>query len=300
MLLNRIPTLPRTDIQLPSSLEPLKKIALNIYWSWHRDALDLFREIDPQRFDSGLSPVALLRESASIERLSRDAAYIAKVKKVAAELDDYLSAPDRTWDGLSHEHPVAYFCAEYGIHESFAQYCGGLGILAGDHCKEASDQHLPFIAIGCFYRLGYFRQSIDQDGRQEHIYTEFDFRDHPLERVANPADRSPLTVILDLPGRKLSVAVWRMAVGRVPLLLLDTNIPENNPEDRAITAQLYMLGRETRFLQELVLGAGGARALSMLGVKPGVYHMNEGHSALLLVERLRELVTHGVSWKQAC
>jgi starch phosphorylase len=300
MILNRIPTLPRTDLQLPSSLEPLKRIALNVYWSWHRDALDLLREIAPERFDAGATPVSLLRETASVHRLAADEEYVSRINRVAKELDAYLMAPDRHWKGLSHENPVAYFCAEYGIHESFAQYCGGLGILAGDHCKEASDQHLPFVAVGCFYRLGYFRQSIDQDGRQEHIYTEFDYRDHPLERVANPSDGKPLFVELDLPGRKLFVAVWRMAVGRVPLLLLDTNVPENSPEDRAITAQLYMLGRETRFLQELVLGVGGARALSILGIVPGVYHMNEGHSALLLVERLRALVTKGVGWKDAC
>lgn len=300
MTLNRIPTLPRTDIQLPSSLEPLKKIALNMYWAWRPEALDLFRQIDPTRFDAGTPPVALLREKASLESLSKNAAYLAEVKHVAAGLDAYLSATDRRWEGLSHDNPVAYFCAEYGIHESFAQYCGGLGILAGDHCKEASDQHLPFVGIGCFYRLGYFRQSIDQDGRQEHVYTEFDFRDHALERVANPSDGKPLVVELELPGRILKVAVWRVAIGRVPLLLMDANVPENTPEDRAITAQLYMLGRETRFLQEMVLGAGGARALSSLGIEPSVYHMNEGHSALLLVERLRDLVSKGAGWKEAC
>jgi len=300
MLLNRISTLPRTDLQLPFALEPLKKIALNMYWAWRQEAIELFREIDPLRFDTGTPPVALLRETASLERLSNDPTYVARVERVAQSLDAYLEAPDRKWEGLSHDNPIAYFCAEYGIHESFAQYCGGLGILAGDHCKEASDQHLPFIGIGCFYRLGYFRQSIDFEGRQEHVYTEFDYRDHALERVANPSDGKALLVELELPGRKLFVAVWRLAIGRVPLLLMDTNVPENTPEDRAITAQLYMLGRETRFLQELVLGAGGARALSILGVVPSVYHMNEGHSALLLVERLRRLVSNGATWKQAC
>jgi starch phosphorylase len=300
MTLNRIPTLPRTDIQLPTELEPFKKIALNMYWAWHKEALDLFREIDPERFDNGMPPVALMRETASLEKLSKNSRYVATVGKVARDLDAYLSAPHKAWKGLSHENPVAYFCAEYGIHESLAQYCGGLGILAGDHCKEASDQHLPFIAVGCFYQLGYFRQSIDFEGRQEHVYPEFDFRDHPLERVANPADGKPLFVELALPGRQLQVAVWRIAVGRVPLLLLDTNIPENAPEDRVITSQLYMLGRETRFLQELVLGVGGVRALSLLGIEPSVFHMNEGHSALLLVERLRELVAKGLGWKEAC
>src|SRR5271166_1983471 len=186
MTLNRIPTLPRTDLQLPAPLEPLKKIALNMYWAWHPEALDLFRKIDPKRFDSGMAPVTLLRETASLERLSRAGKYLAEVDKVARELDNYLTAPDRKWQGLSHENPVAYFCAEYAIHESFAQYCGGLGILAGDHFKEASDQHLPLVGIGCFYRLGYFRQSIDFEGRQEHLYPEFDFRDHALQRVANP------------------------------------------------------------------------------------------------------------------
>ncbi|MDR3689756.1 MAG: alpha-glucan family phosphorylase [Fimbriimonas sp.] len=298
--MNRIPTLPRTDLQVPPSLELLKKIALNMHWAWNREALDLLREIDPVRFDAGLPPVSLLRESAKIERLSKDAAYIKRVEHVAGRLQAYLDTPDREWKGMSHEHPAAYFCAEYGIHESFAQYCGGLGILAGDHCKEASDQHLPFLGIGIFYRLGYFRQSIDQEGRQEHVYTEFDYRDHALQRVADPKTGAEMFVELQLPGRVLRVAVWCMAIGRVPLLLLDTNIPENASEDRAISAQLYMLGRETRFLQELVLGVGGARVLSTLGIEPGVCHMNEGHSALLLVERLREMVSKGASWPKAC
>lgn len=300
MLLNRIPTLPRNDLELPPSLQPLKKIALNMYWSWHPDSLDLLRQIDPARFDSGTPPVALLRERAALHRLARDEDYLHKLRTAEAELDAYLQAPDRPWQGLSHENPVAYFCAEYGIHESFAQYCGGLGILAGDHCKEASDQHLPFLGIGIFYRLGYFRQSIDFEGRQEHVYTEFDPRDHALERVADPQSGEPLFVDLPLTDRTLKVAVWRIAIGRVPLLLMDTNVPENAREDRAVTAQLYMLGRETRFLQELVLGAGGARLLAKLGIEPGVCHMNEGHSALNLVERLRQQVKDGPAWKDAC
>lgn len=300
MILNRISTLPRTDLQIPAALAPLAKIALNMYWAWHSEALQLFRDIDPQRFDAGLGPVALLREAPRLLELSQNPEYVRRVETVFAEFEAYMGAPDRMWAGLDHEKPVAYFCAEYGIHESFAQYCGGLGILAGDHCKEASDQHLPFIGIGCFYQLGYFRQSIDFEGRQEHVYPKFDYRDHALERVANPETGQPLLVELDLPGRKLQVAVWRVAVGRIPLLLLDTNVAENSPEDRTITAQLYMLGRETRFLQELVLGVAGARALSLLGIKPCVYHMNEGHSALLLIERLRELVSAGTTWPDAC
>lgn len=299
MTINRIPTLPRTDLELPHELEQLRSIALNIRWAWRSEALKLFRAIEPARFDAGVPPVALLRETGSLQRLAGDPVYVAGVQAAAKELSDYLASPGREWDGLSHEHPVAYFCAEYGIHESFAQYCGGLGILAGDHCKEASDQNLPFVAIGCFYSLGYFRQSIDQDGRQEHVYTTFDYRDHPLERVANPVDGKPLLVELPLTDRVLSLAVWRLAVGKVPLLLLDTNVPENRPEDRVVTAQLYMLGRETRFLQELVLGVGGAKALAMLGIEPSVYHMNEGHSALLLVEQLRSELVAGATWEAA-
>jgi len=177
------------------------------------------------------------------------------LKRVAQSLDAYLEAPDRKWEGLSHDNPIAYFCAEYGIHESFAQYCGGLGILAGDHCKEASDQHLPFIGIGCFYRLGYFRQSIDFEGRQEHVYTEFDYRDHALERVANPSDGKALLVELNF---RVESSLWQCGGWRSAEFhscSWTQNVPENTPEDRAITAQLYMLGRETRFLQELVLGS---------------------------------------------
>jgi len=189
--------------------------------------------------------------------------------------------------------PVAYFSAEFGLHESLPIYSGGLGVLAGDHMKSASDMALPAIGVGLLYRKGYFRQSIDADGHQEHDYPDYDLSRLPLGRVQD-ASGLPLTVTLELPGRDLSVAVWVAQVGRVPVLLLDTDLPENADSDRPITNILYVRGREMRLHQELVLGIGGVRAIRALGLSPAVWHLNEGHSAFLLAERAREHVVAGV------
>ena len=189
----------------------------------------------------------------------------------------------------SSPDPIAYFCAEFGIHESMQIYSGGLGILAGDHCKSASDAALPFVAIGLLYRRGYFRQQIDADGHQEHAQPDLDPGQLPLRR-ARGTDGQPLVVRVEIADRKVHAAVWVAQVGRVPILLLDTDIPANDPADRPITHILYVRGREMRLCQELVLGIGGVRALRALGIDPAVWHLNEGHSAFLLVERARELI----------
>ncbi len=194
--------------------------------------------------------------------------------------------------------PIAYFCAEYGLHESLGIYSGGLGVLAGDHMKSASDMALPFVGVGLLYRKGYFRQSIDADGHQEHNYPDYDLSRLPLSRVQGP-DGLPLTVTVELPGRDLAVAVWLVQVGRVPVLLLDTDVAENAAEDRPITHILYVRGREMRLHQELVLGIGGVRALRALGLQPAVWHLNEGHSAFLLAERAREHVAAGLALDDA-
>ena len=189
--------------------------------------------------------------------------------------------------------PIAYFCAEYGFHESLGIYSGGLGVLAGDHMKSASDMALPLVGVGLLYRKGYFRQTIDADGHQEHAYPDYDLSRLPLLQAAD-SDGSPLRITIPLPGRDLTVAVWVAQVGRVPVLLLDTDVPENLDADRPITNILYVRGREMRLHQELVLGVGGVRAIRALGLAPAVWHLNEGHSAFLLAERTRELVATGL------
>jgi starch phosphorylase len=214
-----------------------------------------------------------------------------------AAYDEYIGNGRGKWFdrhyGGDLAGPVAYFCAEFGLHESLAIYSGGLGVLAGDHLKAASDMALPFVGVGLFYRHGYFRQTIDADGHQEHAYPDLDVSRLPLLRVAD-RDGDPLTVQVELPGRSVQVAVWLVQVGRVPLLLLDTDTPLNDEQDRPITHILYVRGREMRLHQELVLGVGGVRAMRALGIEPSAWHLNEGHSAFLLVERARELVARGV------
>ena len=210
-----------------------------------------------------------------------------------ADFDRYMANGAGHWFqrryGEALEGPIAYFCAEYGLHESLGIYSGGLGVLAGDHMKTASDMALPAIGVGLLYRKGYFRQAIDADGHQEHDYPDYDLSRLPLGRVQD-ASGLPLTVTVELPGRDLYVAVWVAQVGRIPVLLLDTDLPENAEADRPITNILYVRGREMRLHQELVLGIGGVRAIRELGLAPAVWHLNEGHSAFLLAERAREYV----------
>ena len=206
--------------------------------------------------------------------------------------------------------PIAYFCAEYGLHESLGIYSGGLGVLAGDHMKSASDMALPFVGVGLLYRNGYFRQTIDADGHQEHALPRLRPDPPAARRASRTRGRSAHRRRVELPGRDVAVAVWLAQVGRVPVLLLDTDIAENDAEDRPITHILYVRGREMRLHQELVLGIGGVRALRALGIEPAVWHLNEGHSAFLLAERARELVAgrhvarrrrgHDVKREQPC
>lgn len=293
MLASQVSTSSHPVLSRLGDLADLGALATNFYWSWHPQVQALFERVAPGRLGQGIHPIQILAEAQNLEELYADKGFRKEMDACAKEFRAYMAGEPKL------EGCAAYFCAEYGLHESFPQYCGGLGILAGDHCKEASDLAMPFVAIGCFYRLGFFQQTIDADGRQQHLYPRLDPKNLPLERVLDPATKKPLTVSLAFPGREVQVAVWKVAVGRVLMLLLDTDLPENRPEDRPITAQLYMLGRSMRFHQEMVLGIGGVRALRALGIEPAVFHMNEGHSALLLVERLRAAVSAGKSWKEA-
>ncbi|MFL5669113.1 MAG: alpha-glucan family phosphorylase, partial [Chloroflexota bacterium] len=274
----------------------------NLYWSWHPRAKILFSRIDATAWSRHRNPIPVLANLQSWSPLLEDPAFMTEYEDVLADFDRYVENGSDHWfqrrHGGSLKGPVAYFCAEYGFYESLGIYSGGLGVLAGDHMKSASDMALPAIGVGLLYRKGYFRQTIDADGHQEHDYPDYDLSRLPLGRVQDQTGL-PLTVTVQLPGRDLFAAVWVAQVGRVPVLLLDTDIAENAAADRPITNILYVRGREMRLHQELVLGIGGVRAIRALGLEPAVWHLNEGHSAFLLAERAREHVASGRSLAQA-
>jgi starch phosphorylase len=297
-----IPTMPTQDLRLPRKLEGLKRLAYNLYWTWHPEVRAIFARIDRQMWNGFRSPVHVLATSRDWTTLLDDPDFMVTYTTVLEQFDRYMSNGSGHWFARRHggelEGPVAYFCAEYGLHETLPIYSGGLGVLAGDHCKTASDMALPFVAVGLFYRRGYFRQMIDADGHQEHDYVTLEPRDLPLLRVQD-SDGDPLLVPVEVPGRTVTAAVWLAQVGRVPLLLLDTDVPDNAEYDRPISHILYVRGREMRLHQELVLGVGGVRALRALDIVPAAWHLNEGHSAFMLVEQARELVASGVPTEDA-
>ena len=277
--------------QLPERLQPLHKLAYNMWWCWNHDAVSLFRRIDDDRFEAlENSPVKLLGaiDQARLEQLLDDDGFLAHMDRVDEALTHYMTGT--TWFqetyGEASDCRIAYFSAEFGIHESIPIYSGGLGVLAGDHLKSASDLGVPLVGVGLMYREGYFRQYLNVDGWQQERYPENDFFNLPLIPETRP-DGTPLLVSIPLPGRELFARVWRIQVGRVPLYLLDTNVARNGPEDRNITGQLYGGDNDMRVRQEMVLGIGGIRALRALGKTPTVCHMNEGHSAFCGLERIR-------------
>ena len=288
-------TRPTADIELPREVERLHDLAYNLWWTWNLQAQELFARINQVHWGRYRNPVELLInvEPHEWERLLEDELFISEYRAVIEAFDRYLGHPETWWfhrrfpEGLGG--PIAYFCAEYGLHESLGIYSGGLGVLAADHCKSASDLGLPFIGMGLLYKRGYFRQTIDADGNQQHFYPDFDPTRLPLLPVVS-ASGSDVRVPIDFPDRTVTAKLWKMQVGRIPVLLLDTNIVANAFADRPITSILYVQGREMRLCQELVLGSGGVRALRALGIEPAVWHMNEGHSALMGLERVRELV----------
>src|SRR6187401_826683 len=297
-----IPSIPAASFPLPPRLEGLRRLAYNLHWAWNPRTRNLWSLVDRTAWNRYRNPIPVISGPTEWSRILDDEKFLAEYHDVLTDFDAYMADGTGHWFhdrfGEALEGPIAYFCAEYGIHESLGIYSGGLGILAGDHMKTASDMALPFIGVGLLYRKGYFRQQIDADGHQEHNYPDYDLNRLPLSRVQ---DRNglPLTVTVELPGRDLSIAVWLAQVGRVPVLLLDTDVAENAVEDRPITHILYVRGREMRLHQELVLGIGGVRAIRELGLAPAVWHLNEGHSAFLLAERAREFVADGTSLDDA-
>ena len=298
----RVPSIPAASFPLPPRLEGLRRLAYNLHWAWHPRTRGLFSLIDRTAWVRYRNPIPVISGPTDWSRLLDDAKFLAEYHDVLAEFDQYMANGSDHWFQRRYadtlQGPIAYFCAEYGFHESFGIYSGGLGVLAGDHMKSASDMALPAIGVGLLYRKGYFRQTIDADGHQEHDYPDYDLTRLPLSRVQD-ASGLPLTLTIELPGRDLSIAVWLAQVGRVPVLLLDTDLPENADSDRPITNILYVRGREMRLHQELVLGIGGVRAIRALGLAPEVWHLNEGHSAFLQIERTRALVEHGLETSEA-
>ena len=282
--------------ELPAPLIPLERLAWNYWWSWAADGESVFRDLDPEIWEEcERNPRQLLARTSSyrLAEAATDPVYLERVRRLDESFQSYMSSqPHLQAAEITTEHPVAYFCAEFGVHTSLPLYSGGLGILAGDHLKSASDLGLPLIAIGLLYRYGYFRQRLRNDGWQEEHYGETRPAELPI-RLVKDADGQPLRIEVLIRDRKVLAQVWRADVGRVALYLLDTNIPENVETDRWVTGHLYGGDRETRIVQEMLLGIGGVRLLRKLGVTPHVFHLNEGHSAFLTLELAREVVQSG-------
>ncbi|MCO6450184.1 MAG: alpha-glucan family phosphorylase [Caldilineales bacterium] len=281
---------------LPEPLTRLNELAYNLWWTWSPEAQMLFERIDPALWEStNHNPVKLLHTISpeALDKLSTNDDFLAAQQQVLAKFDAYMN-PASTWFSRTHaDHAgdiIAYFSAEFGLHESLPIYSGGLGILAGDHCKSASDLGLPFVAVGFLYPQGYFTQRISEDGIQNAYYVKLDFSDLPaLPAVDSSGD--DIIINVQLPGRDVYAKVWQLQIGRIKMFLLDTDVERNAPADRELSARLYGGDMDIRIAQEVVLGIGGVRALRALGIRPTVWHMNEGHAAFLSLERVRELVT---------
>jgi starch phosphorylase len=281
---------------IPKSLARLPELAANLFFSWNRPIRALFEDLDPELWkQTNGNPRLMLRcvNQSTLERRAEDQEYQGRYRVALEALDAYLRV------GASPEGPlVAYFCAEYGFHESFPIYSGGLGVLAGDYCKAASDECANFVAVGLLYEQGYFTQTVDNDGVQHAEYLERDPRDLPVEPVRDAAG-GWLKVSVRIATRDVVARLWKAQVGRVSVYLLDANCPENAPSDRDITHRLYGGDESTRVRQEMILGIGGVRALRALGVQPAVWHLNEGHAAFLILELLREHLTQGLPFNAA-
>ena len=276
---------------LPAPLRDLERIAMNFYWSWQPDGLDLFRSIDPTLWDkTEQNPQKFLSDISQLRlwQKANDPDYLELLASFTTKFNAYLAEPAKDEEnGPTKANPAAYFCAEYGIHNSLPIYSGGLGILAGDHLKSASDMNVPLVAVGLLYRYGYFRQSVGHDGWQQERYTNIFTAGLAVEPVYEPSGQR-LTVSVHIRGRAVKSQAWLVQVGRVKLYLLDTNVTENEEIDRMITGHLYGGNTETRIVQEKILGLGGVRLLRKLNIEPHVFHLNEGHSAFLTLELVHE------------
>lgn len=291
---------------MPARISRLYELAYNLWWSWHPEARMLYKDLNPQLWEhAGHSPVRFLSEVEPVvlARAAENDSYLQRYDDVLAAFDRYMHPrPEETWFSRTYpelrERPIAYFSAEFGLHEALPIYSGGLGILSGDHCKEASDLDLPFVGVGFLYPQGYFRQRITRDGVQEAFYDKLHFSEVAAVPAVGPHGNEVM-ISVDLPGRKIHAKVWKLQTGRIALYLMDTDVPPNAPADRELSARLYGGDRDMRISQEIVLGIGGVRALRALGINPAAWHLNEGHAAFLNLERCRELVAQGLTFREA-
>ncbi len=300
----RFRALQPNHFDLPERIKRLGELAYNLWWTWNPVAHDLFARIDPTRWeDVAHNPVLLLRtlERSVLDSHAQNFDFLEHYDSTLTSFDRYMQSSE-TWFHQSYpdfdKRPIAYFSTEFGVDETLPIYAGGLGILAGDFLKEASDLGFPIVAMGFIYTQGYFFQHISEDGWQESRRVTLKFDELPVMPVLDE-DGQLLIVSVDLPGRALQARLWEIHVGRVPLYLLDSNVEENSSADRSLTARLYSSDPDMRISQEILLGIGGVRALRMLGYNPVVWHMNEGHSAFLCLEQTRELVLAGLSLDEA-
>ena len=288
----------------PERIARIEELALDLWWSWHPEARIVFRRLDYQLWrTTAHNPARMLwlipREK--LEAAATDPDFLARYDKAIAALDDARAARHTWW---AHRFPhlngqtIAYFSAEFALHQSLPIYAGGLGVLAGDHCKEASDLGVPLIGVGFMYPQGYFHQRLSAEGWQEESYEKINWADAPIQQALTP-DGRPCVTAVPLGDRSVLVAVWQVRVGRVRLYLLDTDLEENAPWDRDLSARLYGGDRETRIQQEIILGIGGVRTLRALGLEPAVFHLNEGHAGFVVLQRIRDLIEHGASFDAA-
>lgn len=287
----------RTDFyfnrDLPETLRPLEELSWNYFWSWNPDGVEIFRELDPALWETCEQNPRLLLKNIGELRLwqkSLDTNYVERLRHFTQKQNDYVTQKPKAIDKISAESPIAYFCAEYGVHNSLPTYSGGLGILAGDHLKSASDMNVPLVAVGLLYRFGYFRQRFSHDGWQEEEYQDVFNSDLALKPVLDE-NGERLMVMVHIRGREVFAQAWLAKIGRISLHLLDTNVPQNAEVDQLITGHLYGGTSETRIVQEKILGIGGVRLLRKLKLAPSVFHLNEGHSAFLTLELAREFLT---------
>jgi len=290
--------------KLPKRINRLGELAYNLWWSWNLNGMRLFLQLDRRLWEEvSHNPIAFLHQvdPERLKEAEKDEYYLKEYDRVMDKFDAYMQ-PEKTWFNENHadltEKIMAYFSFEFGLHESMPFYAGGLGILSGDHLKEASDLGMPLVGVGFIYEQGYFVQKITEDGWQETSYYHFDFEEMPIISVVDQ-NGDPITISIDLPGREVKARVWMIQVGRVPLFLLDSSIAENKPSDRTLTSRLYSSDLEVRISQEMLLGIGGVRALRALGYEPDLWHMNEGHSAFLTLERVREIIETGKTFNEA-
>ena len=282
--------------ELPAELSRLRDIASNIWWCWQPEAMEMFESMAPELWEAcGHNPIYMVENTpaARLQELASKKSFVKAVKELAKKFDAYMAQEhlsDVLEDGtvtVDMERPVAYFSTEFGMHESLQLYSGGLGVLSGDHMKSSSDERLPLIGVGLFYLNGYFQQTVDKRGHQNPVYPENHPASLPLEAMLDE-NGAPLMIGVPLGSRTLYARIWKVQVGICPLYLMDTNVPENTDDDRRVTARLYEADRDVRMRQEILLGIGGVRMLRALGITPSVWHMNEGHSAFLVLERLRQ------------